>query len=381
MIIRRSSLAIDSPLIFRRRHIDPEEFLKRENNNFDLIRLIGASTIIFSHTYAIAWADFSLEPFQSLTSGKLAVGGPFLYMFFFLSGFLVTRSYLGSSGVQHFIRKRLLRLFPALMVMIPMVMLVVGPIFTELGLSDYFSRLHTWGFLRNITLFRLQTTLPGIFADNPDPYFVQTNLWSVALEFCWYMLTALFGMLALLRYRWSMLVLFVFLYGSMIFLGDWMLSKDIPLLGIELKPFVRVGIYYVSGMIFYMYRKPLLQLNPWWLLLLIPAWFISVINGLSDYTTPLFIPFFTLLFATLSLPWTRKVTAWGDATYGMYIWGVPVQQGVVALLGSNWYVVFFVGWILSYLMGILSWHLVEKPALRLKQKDWQSWLQKFRKAP
>jgi peptidoglycan/LPS O-acetylase OafA/YrhL len=367
-------------LIFRRSHIDPEAFLKRENNNFDLIRLVGASTIIFSHSYALVLADFSLEPFQQLSGGKLAVGSPFLFMFFFLSGFLVTRSYLRSHDTMHYIRKRLLRIFPALIVMIPLVMLVVGPLFSELSFQEYFSQRHTWAFLRNFSLFRLQPTLPGVFPHNPDPYFIQTNLWTVALEFAWYMLIAAFGVLTMFRRRWSLIGLFVVLYASMLLFGDWMLGKDIPLLGLALKPFVRVGIYFVAGIIFFLYRKTLLQLNPWWLLLLIPIWFISAINGLSDYTTPLFIPFFTLMFATIPLPFTHKITSLGDPTYGMYIWGVPVQQAVVALLGTNWYVAFFVGWVLSYLMGMLSWHLVERPSLRLKQKDWRVWLQKFRKA-
>ncbi|MEM0997660.1 MAG: acyltransferase [Bacteroidota bacterium] len=351
----------------RKQHIDPEQFLRRENNNFDLIRLLGACTVIFSHTYAIAWADFAAEPFAQITDGKLAVGVPFLYMFFFLSGFLVTRSFLSSRNARHFLQKRILRIFPALVVMVLLVMLVVGPMFTELSWGEYFQQRHTWGFLRNISLLRLQTTLPGVFADNPDPYFVQTNLWSVSLEFCWYLLTAVFGVLALFRRRWSLVALWVFLYGSMAFFGDWMLSKDIPLLDLELKPFVRVGIYYVSGMLFYLYRHQFLRLNPGLLVIIIPLWFLSVVNGLSDWTTPLFIPLFTLLFATLRLRGTQTLARLGDPTYGMYIWGVPAQQAIVAWFGPNWMVAFVGGLLLSYALGMLSWHLVEKRALRWKK--------------
>jgi peptidoglycan/LPS O-acetylase OafA/YrhL len=344
-------LQLSCAVLLRKRHIDPEHFLRRENNNFDLIRLVGACTVIFSHTYAIAWANFSAEPFARITDAKLAVGVPFLYMFFFLSGFLVTRSFENSRSASHFLQKRLLRIFPALVVMVLVVMFVVGPLFNELSVGEYFRQRHTWGFLRNISLLRLQPTLPGVFPDNPDPYFAQTNLWSVTLEFCWYMLTALFGLLALFRNRWrqpALIGLWLLLYGAMAFFGDWMLSKDIPLLDLELKPFVRVGIYYVAGSIFYLYRHFFLRLNPWLLLLITPLWFWSVVNGLSDWTTPLFIPFFTILFATLPLRASKRITGLGDPTYGMYIYGVPAQQAVVALLGTNWMVAFVAAW--SFLM-------------------------------
>lgn len=362
--------------LLRKQHIDPDEFLQRENNNFDFIRLIGACAVIFSHTYAIAWADFAAEPFQAFSHGKLAVGGPFLYMFFFLSGFLVSRSYLNSSSPQHFFKKRLLRLMPAILIMIPIVMFVIGPLFNELRPAEYFSQRHTWGFLRNISLYRLQSTLPGIFPNNPDPYIANTNLWTVALEFSWYSLTAILGVLALLRRRWALWGIFVICYGAMLWKAEWMLTVDIPILDQDLRPFVRVGIYYSAGMLAYQYRKIALKLNPILLVVFLPAWLVGVYFGLSDWVTPIFVPLFTLIFAAMKLPWTKRLTRLGDPSYGMYIWGVPLQQMVVALFGTNWFVAFFGGLGLSYLVGLASFWWVEKPALDLRNKDLLAWLRK-----
>ncbi|HHG85114.1 MAG TPA: acyltransferase [Bacteroidetes bacterium] len=362
--------------LFRKQHIDPDEFLKRENNNFDLIRLVGAIAVIFSHTYAIAWVDFGADPLQSFSHYKLAVGVPFLYMFFFLSGFLVSRSFINRKSTWEYLQKRGLRILPAILVMVPLLMLVIGPIFNELSPLEYYSQRHTWGFLRNISLYWLQPTLPGIFAENPDPYLANTNLWTIALEVTWYGLTALMGILAIFRHRWALISLFFICYGTMLIATDWMVSVDIPLLGIELKPFIRVGIYYSAGMVFYSYRAFFLRLNPVILLFLTPLWFVSIAYDLSDWTTPLFIPIFTILIATIPLLWSKKVTRLGDPSYGMYIWGVPLQQMVVAMFGTNWFVAFFVTILLAYLLGLASWWWVEKPALGLRSKDLFLWLGK-----
>ena len=58
----------------------------------------------------------------------------------------------------------------------------------------------------------------------------------------------------------------------------------------------------------------------------------------------------------------------GDLSYGIYIYGWPVEQGVVWLLGGRaaWWQVFLLALPAAAALAFLSWHLVERPALRLK---------------
>ena len=216
----------------------------------------------------------------------------------------------------------------------------------------------------------LPLPLPGIFPDNPDPYFANTNFWSVAIEFSWYLVTALLGVLALFRHRWSIVALFLLMYVSFGIFGDWMLSKDVPVLGLELKPTIRLGLYFTAGMLIYLYRDQFLQLDPRLLWMLVPAWIGTIALGWTDWTSPLFVPLIVLLVATFQWPWVHRLAAFGDPTYGMYIWGVPLQQIVVATLGTNWFVAFFVTVPLAYGVGLLSWHLIEKPALKYRKLLW-----------
>jgi len=60
----------------------------------------------------------------------------------------------------------------------------------------------------------------------------------------------------------------------------------------------------------------------------------------------------------------------GDLSYGIYIYGWPVEQGTVWLLGGRaaWWQVFLLALPAAAAIAFLSWHLVERPALRLKPR-------------
>jgi peptidoglycan/LPS O-acetylase OafA/YrhL len=58
----------------------------------------------------------------------------------------------------------------------------------------------------------------------------------------------------------------------------------------------------------------------------------------------------------------------GDLSYGLYIYGWPVEQTVVYQTGgaAPWWRVFAIALPLSALCAFLSWHLIKKRALALK---------------
>jgi peptidoglycan/LPS O-acetylase OafA/YrhL len=60
----------------------------------------------------------------------------------------------------------------------------------------------------------------------------------------------------------------------------------------------------------------------------------------------------------------------GDLSYGLYIYGWPVEQSVVWLLGRHaaWWQVFLIALPATAAIAFLSWHLVERPMLRLKPR-------------
>ena len=95
------------------------DFTSGRDNNFNLIRIIAALAVLVTHSFALATGTSAAEPFQKtlgMTIGSIAVD-----IFFITSGFLVTGSLLTRKSFIDFIEfvwARVLRIFPALLVML-----------------------------------------------------------------------------------------------------------------------------------------------------------------------------------------------------------------------------------------------------------------------
>jgi peptidoglycan/LPS O-acetylase OafA/YrhL len=78
--------------------------------------------------------------------------------------------------------------------------------------------------------------------------------------------------------------------------------------------------------------------------------------------------FFSVLYIS-ALPLFIKFKPKSDISYGIYLWGFLVQQSIQFLYPSpNIYVKMFASLAISILLGILSWHLIEKRAMSLGKK-------------
>ena len=106
------------------------------DNFFTPLRLLFASLVVFGHTFAIALRDSTSEPhvLYHYTFSYLAVN-----LFFIASGFLVTKSMVYRGDTPSFISARALRIFPALIVHVLFVMLIIGPLGTKVPLFEFFS--------------------------------------------------------------------------------------------------------------------------------------------------------------------------------------------------------------------------------------------------
>jgi peptidoglycan/LPS O-acetylase OafA/YrhL len=76
----------------------------------------------------------------------------------------------------------------------------------------------------------------------------------------------------------------------------------------------------------------------------------------------------TLVVAALPWPLLAHWGRWGDFSYGMYLFAFPVQQTIVHFAGPALPLAANVGlsFGITLVLAILSWHLVERPALELK---------------
>ncbi|HIC6877228.1 TPA: acyltransferase family protein, partial [Salmonella enterica subsp. enterica serovar Aberdeen] len=76
------------------------DFLQRDKNNLDLLRIVCAAAVIFGHSYYLSDAGGSQDPLKELV-GFTYSGSTAVKVFFFISGLLVTNSLVATRSVLH----------------------------------------------------------------------------------------------------------------------------------------------------------------------------------------------------------------------------------------------------------------------------------------
>jgi peptidoglycan/LPS O-acetylase OafA/YrhL len=340
------------------------------HNNLTALRWFAACLVLYGHAFVFLGLP---EPLflQWVPMGPLGV-----YVFFAISGYLVAQSWARDPQVLRFLAKRALRIFPGLAVCTVLSVLVLGPWLTTLEASTYWLNEHTRGYFTNIALY-MTYHLPGVFADNKLPHAVNGSLWSLSVEFFMYLLLALVGLLSaaatLFKLAPSAERATAWLVGAvtlvfMALVAWWALpaTEALVVYRTDLRQIPLCGVYFMVGASLYCFNAAryfnlsnvLLALVVWLCLSVQPQWF-----AMASW---LVLPFVVMAFGLACHPWLSRIHA-HDYSYGIYIYAFPVQQTVV----SFWPQIPLVAYLLSTLavtisLAALSWHFVEKPALKLK---------------
>lgn len=340
-----------------------EDRLRDRRNNFDVLRLLAASFVLFSHSYALTAHP---EPFAEISSWTFGEVG--VVMFFAMSGFLIAKSWSEQPRLGPFAVKRGLRLLPALVVAVSVTVFVIGPLFTVLPLSTYFSDPTTWLYLvRCSFLITFFGTLPGVFETNPYPDAVNGSLWTLPVEACCYAMAAALGTLGLLR-RSRVLAGF----GLLLVL---LVTPPSPIstapaggtTGGNLPLVIMLGATFVLGSLAYAVRA---RLHLSWIFLgvLMAVWVATWGGGWARSTGVVAIAFAVLVLAFRTPAWLQRLAAPGDVSYGIYVYAFPVQQSVAAIWGAvDPLLMMAIAFPVTYLLAFASWRLIERPALALKR--------------
>ncbi|MDG4759775.1 acyltransferase [Micromonospora sp. WMMD710] len=354
-------------------------------NSFGALRLAFALAVVLSHAAALG---FGRPLVQRFDLGAVAVAG-----FFTISGFLIVRSARRTS-TPRFLWHRALRIWPGLWVCLLVTGLVVAPLLHQDrhgtldglwrspgGVLDYL-RQNWWGGLRQLGI--------GDLLQGDTPYWrwqggntINGSLWTLAYELFCYLLVAALAALTILRrqLRWLALLAAVAVFGVLCWnhvrhgsgeQGIWMTGQvgPLPLLGaLERDSLLWYGFMFLVGGVAELYsdRLPVNDLLGVLALVVGGAFALT-----GDFLGPGLLAYaYVILWLAVRLPKAlHRVGNTNDYSYGLYIYSFVVQQ-VMAKAGVQ--AVGLVGFFLasalvSTVLAVLSWHLVEKPALRLK--DW-----------
>jgi peptidoglycan/LPS O-acetylase OafA/YrhL len=328
-------------------------------NNFDALRLVAALSVVFSHSFLVAEGSEANEPFVWLSGNQCILGLVGVFVFFVISGYLVTESWCRRPLPGQFALRRGLRVYPGLMVNVALSALLLGPLVTSLPLGAYFSSPELRDFLiKAVTLNPGPLGLPGVlFADNAVGLHINGSLWTLRYEIMMYLMIVMLGMARLLRLS-TCLVLTALGMAAVYFehaltpLGDF--GEWAWFLG-----------FFGAGMTLSFLRDRLVFD---WRGALVAAVALVIFTRIGHL-----IMLFPLAGAYLAIWFARRYDRWldysrycGDLSYGVYIYGWPAEQLVMWLSGGRavWWQVFFGSLALALPMAWLSWHGIEKWALR-----------------
>ncbi len=143
--------------------------------------------------------------------------------------------------------------------------------------------------------------------------------------------------------------------------------------------FLRLFAMFFSGAAGYVLKDRIVLSGPvfWSLVVVVP---LAAILGdqvlFGAYVLAL--PYVLLYLAYIPSGFIRKYNQLGDYSYGLYIYGWPVQQSIASLVpGVSVPAMLLVSACVSVALATLSWHLIEQRALRLKSL-WVGYIKRSR---
>lgn len=304
---------------------------------FDLMRLIAALLVVVSHTFPL-----SGQPAFRIT-GVEDLGALGVSIFFVISGFLVSASY--QRDPKTYLVKRVLRIEPGLIASLLVTVLALGFV-TTAPAGEYWPKAALY-VLRNAVLYPATYELPGVFQTGPMAGVVNGVLWTLRLEFTFYLVLMLIQ--ARLKVVLALAVVCAVVWIALAFARpDWAADKltRIAFLG------GRNGFLFFAGAALQVAR------------IKVPLWLgaVGALAAAVPVVGPLALP-----AAVIGLSRPGKLPA--DLSYGIYIYAFPIQQVLAAYGQLN---------LMTAVLGVLplaaaSWFLVERPATRLKPGPPPAW--------
>ena len=334
-----------------------------KRNNFDALRIFAALVVLYGNGWVLAGG-----PGPGLWGAPFARVG--LDLFFAISGYLVTGSLERTPRLGVFLVKRALRIFPGLIACVLVTVLVIGPLATALPLRWYVLNKLTIKYLANIVLYQ-QLWLPGVFQGQQWNGAVNPMLWTLLPGLLCCLAVPVLARLPWRSRAWVASAGAVLCAGAGLFLPEGY-DQRLPahlahVLGREVLievPFFLVGALFrwlegrVRGRIHVLWRADLAMLC------FVANWIAATwIDGWDIVVEWVTLPYMAVCFGRMGAPLLGQLGRLGNPSYGLYLYAFPIQQLVVARMPGDAHPILTCAAI-TVPVAFLSWHLIERPALR-----------------
>ncbi|MDA8789377.1 acyltransferase [Pseudomonadales bacterium] len=351
-------------------------------NSLDMLRLFAACQVAFMHTLG-----YMMPEYGSNIVLRILGYFPGVPIFFFISGYLISKAFENSPNNIEYAKNRFLRLYPALIICVGINLLMVA-------ITGYFSQVGASAadvgvlFLAKASFFQFwNPEFMRAFGDGV----LNGSLWTICVELQFYMITPLLYFVIPKdkrrgNYLLVALLLLLIVCNRILVLPVVDSSNEL------IWKFYRVSFMpwlymFITGILFqrnFAVLSAFVSRIPW--LILLPLYciyaFVMVNMGFETGNKISPIVFFALIFLIFRLAYlgaerSNNLLRGNDISYGIYIWHMPIVNQMLFLNYGQSYLDVVIALILTFLAAVTSWVLVEKPAIQLKHVTLNSTFSKF----
>jgi peptidoglycan/LPS O-acetylase OafA/YrhL len=351
--------------------------IESHDNGFNLVRLVCALLVVVYHSYLLNMLRAAVDPASALLAPHTNLGGIAVGVFFIVSGMFITQSWMRDPHLLRFAVRRVARIVPGLFVCLLATTVVAYIFFSEQGWRGLFgpapwrfifgnTALHWMHYNIPMEELRIRGVLGGQDLNGP--------LWTLYWEGRMYVMVALIGLAAVLPLR-------TWMRGAALFL---LLAANVfpEVLGGYVWE-VRMWSLFLTGMLLQT-LAPDLRVGP---AALACAVALAALNWTrSAALTPSPLTWFGIaLVAGSAAMWIGSARLRGlghiqrhDYSFGIYIYHWPILMMVRSSLPPLGALrLLAVALLVTIPVAMLSWHLVEAPALRAVRR----WFRRPRPGP
>ncbi|WP_324671895.1 acyltransferase [Hymenobacter sp. GOD-10R] len=337
-------------------------------NNFDFLRILFALFVLITHCYPLSGVpeeDFLFK----ISNGQTTLSYVGVRGFFIISGYLIMKSLLRSDDLFDFYWKRSLRIFPALWVIV--ILSVIGGYWiSSKNVVQYVTDSTTIRYLLSNLILKVEYNIDGVFAANPYPEVVNGSLWTIPYEFMFYcVLSLFFGIKDLrnlfLKYFLTLYGLFILYYIYLWNIGD-NIRFTIPFYNIDSKVIAEFGLFFFAGSVLVLFDLPFIKYKNIVICSSVIVIISSLVWGGFFITKFTALPLLVIYFGISRTGVLSKIRKFGDPSYGLYLWGFPVQQTIVYFFKPTVGMLMLLSIPVVIVLAYISWFLVEKKFMKIK---------------
>ncbi|QHW01411.1 acyltransferase family protein [Spirosoma endbachense] len=213
---------------------------------------------------------------------------------------------------------------------------------------------------------------------------INGSIWTIPYEFKCYLLIIILAFLNIYKNKFALLAVYILiLVVNILHHKTYELYNTSGIINPDLIPYFPSQkfmttlnleyflLFFLSGSLFYFYRNYI----PRSLVLFSISLFFLIFSASWVGYFELIQPFFGS-YILFYLAFSKKLkfysfAKYGDFSYGIYLYGWPIQQLVLLYIGQQLSMLgnFIVSFLLILIFSAFSWYLVEKPFLSLKGKS------------